>query len=40
VPSKLKAVAALAYARELQLREIRMEREIRMGEHRPNALGI
>jgi len=40
VPSKLKAVAALAYAQELQLRRIRRERNKRIGDTSNNPLGI
>ncbi len=40
VPSKLKAVAALAYARELELKKRRDAYRIRSDEHHPNTLGI
>lgn len=40
VPSKLRAVAALAYSREIQLRKIRNERRRRMPDTRDNPLGI
>ncbi len=38
VPAKLKAVAALAYARELQERKV--QNALRSEEKRPNPLGI
>ncbi len=40
VPSKLKAVAALAYAKEMELRNVRQARKTRMDWPRHNALGI
>ncbi len=40
VPSKLKAVAALAYAQEMELRNIRKARKTSMDWPRHNALGI
>ncbi len=40
VPSKLRAVAALAYAKEMGLRERRKALEIRMADLRDNPLGI